>query len=68
MKTRYKDGFLTPSLGAFLMHMNERDYEFITEVIVDTNEKKVFLFCESLHCSIPCEIGKNGTVDFSNSK
>jgi len=65
---KFKRGDVSPDLVIFLEQMQRGGYEFLTKVVVNTEEKKVYLFSDELHCSIDCEIGKNGTVSYMESR
>jgi L,D-peptidoglycan transpeptidase YkuD (ErfK/YbiS/YcfS/YnhG family) len=65
---KIKRGDISPGLIIFIEQMKVSGYEFLTNIIVDTKEKKVYLFSEELFCSIDCEIGKNGFVLYEDSK
>lgn len=65
---KYKKGKVSPDLLVFLEEMRKCDYEFLTKVVVNTEEKKVYLFSDELHCSLHCEIGQNGFALYEDSK
>lgn len=65
---KFKKGDASPSLVIFLEQMQKHGYEFLTKVVANTEEKKVYLFSDELCCSIDCEIGKNGTVSYMDSR
>lgn len=54
-------------LSFFLDKMNNMGYQFLTNVIVETERKKVILRCEELTCELPCELGVNGTTPYESS-
>lgn len=69
MKKKYKEGYPTRGLFCFLLEMQKSNFEFFSKIVVSTRFKEVTLFCrENLKYIIPCEIGKNGSVDYIDSK
>lgn len=64
----FKKGEVSPDLIVFLEQMQKYRHEFLTKVVVSTGEKKVILLSDSIYCSIDCEVGKNGTVSYMESK
>jgi len=63
----FKKGQPSSGLETFLQYMEDYGYEFLTQVIVFTATKQVCLLCEGLFVFLPCEIGKNGAVEFNLS-
>ncbi len=66
-KTTFKKGQPSPGLNTFLRYMEYYGYEFLTKVIIFTASKQVCLLCEGLFVFLPCEIGKNGAIEFGLS-
>jgi len=64
----FKKGEPTKELVVFLDNMQKAGYMFLTKILVFTDKKQVLLVCEELECILPCEIGKNGFIDFLFSK
>jgi len=63
----FKKGQPSSGLETFLQYMRDNGYEFLTQVIVFTATKQVCLLCEGLFVFLPCEIGRNGAVEFQLS-
>lgn len=63
----FKKGQPSSGLETFLQYMRDNGYEFLTQVIVFTATKQVCLLCEGLFVFLPCEIGKNGFVEYQKS-
>lgn len=64
---KYKKKEPSQGLSFFLDKMNNMGYQFLTNVIVETERKKVILRCEELTCELPCELGLNGVVPYDLS-
>jgi len=68
MTKMFGSGLPSVTLVSFIKKMQSLDYEFLTEVIVDTTTKKVTLVAGKLKCIIDCEIGKNGACLHEDSE
>lgn len=64
---KYKKGKSSNELSDFLCDMYTSGYKFLTNVVVDTKNKKVCLYCEEFMCKLPCEFGLNGVTPYESS-
>lgn len=64
----FGSGLPSSLLVSFIKKMQKLDYEFLTEVIVNTETKELTLVAGKLKCIIDCEIGKNGACLHKDSE